>query len=77
MFATSCCILFADVVTDLPVDASSVYVRIPQPKTNMNWYDFVKATPTWAKKLEKEMGIGRTQVCGSFSLRDNNNKMIE
>jgi hypothetical protein len=44
------------------MDASSVYVRIPQPKTNMNWYDFVKANPTWAKKLEKEMGIGRTQV---------------
>ena len=52
----------SDVVTDLPMDASSVYVRIPQPKTNMNWYDFVKATPTWAKKLEKEMAIGRTQV---------------
>ena len=49
-------------MTDLPMDSSSVYVRIPQPKTNMNWYDFVKATPTWAKKLEKEMGIGRTQV---------------
>ena len=62
-------VVVADVVTDLPVDASSVIVRIPQPKTNVNWYDFVKATPTWAKKLEKEMGIGKTQVKACLHVR--------
>jgi hypothetical protein len=49
-------------VTELPSDASTVIVRIPQPKTNVNWYELVKSTPPWAKKLEKEMGIGKTQV---------------
>ena len=53
-------------VTDLPADASSVIVRIPQPKTNVNWFDFVKANPPWAKKLEKELEIGRTQVEALF-----------
>merc|ERR1712079_350134 len=51
-----------DVVKDLPADSPTVYVRIPQPKTNVNWYDRVKASPAWAKNLEAELGLGRTQV---------------
>jgi hypothetical protein len=51
-----------DVVRDLTGEASTTYVRIPQPKTNVNWYDNVKATPTWAKELEAELGLGKTLV---------------
>ncbi len=36
---------------DLPAHSNTIYVRIPQPKTNVNWYDFVKATPGEATKL--------------------------
>ena len=51
-----------DVVKDLPADSATTYIRIPQPKTNVNWYEFVKATPDWAKKLEAELGLGKTLV---------------
>lgn len=51
-----------DVVKDLPSDSATTYIRIPQPKTNVNWYEFVKATPDWAKQLEAEMGLGKTLV---------------
>ena len=51
-----------DLVKDLPADSPTVYVRIPQPKTNVDWYDRVKAAPAWAKNLEAELGLGRTQV---------------
>ncbi len=52
-----------DVVRDLPAgDASTTFVRIPQPKTNVNWYTNVKATPSWAKELEAELGLGKTLV---------------
>ena len=56
-----------DVVKDLPlispnVSAQTVYIRIPQPKTNVNWYDYVKSYPPWAKDLEVELGLGRTLV---------------
>ena len=32
------------VVKDLPPDSARVYVRIPQPKTNMNWYVYIYRT---------------------------------
>ena len=56
-----------DVVKDLPsispnVSAPTVYIRIPQPKTNVNWYDYVKSYPPWAKSLEAELGLGKTLV---------------
>jgi len=51
-----------DFSTDLPTDSSTVFVRIPQPKTNVNWYDNVKSNPPWAKQLEHELGIGKTLV---------------
>ena len=56
-----------DVVKDLPnispnVSASTVFLRIPQPKTNVNWYDYVKSYPKWAKNLEAELGLGKTLV---------------
>ncbi|XP_059084978.1 fibrillin-2-like [Tigriopus californicus] len=51
-----------DIVRDLPADSATIYVRIPQPKTNVNWYDFVKATPKWAKSLEGQLGLGKTLI---------------
>lgn len=56
-----------NVVKDLPnispnISAQTVYVRIPQPKTNVNWYDYVKSYPPWAKSLEAELGLGKTLV---------------
>mgnify|MGYP001160241281 FL=1 len=56
-----------NVIKNLPsvsanTSAPTVFVRIPQPKTNVNWYDYVKSYPPWAKNLEAELGLGRTLV---------------
>merc|ERR1719232_2507548 len=32
---------------------------IPQPKTNVDWFRYVDAEPSWAKQLEGEMTRGR------------------
>ena len=51
-----------DVTVDLPSDAPTVSVRIPQPRTNADWFAGVRATPGWAKGLEAELGQGKTLV---------------
>eukprot|EP00095_Tigriopus_kingsejongensis_P010187 maker-scaffold105_size367834-snap-gene-2.37 protein:Tk10187 transcript:maker-scaffold105_size367834-snap-gene-2.37-mRNA-1 annotation:"hypothetical protein DAPPUDRAFT_303147" len=51
-----------DISRDLPSDSATLYVRIPQPKTNVNWYDFVKSTPDWAKNLEGQLPLGKTLI---------------
>ena len=44
------------------ISAPKVFIRIPQPKTNVNWYEYVKSYPPWAKNLEVELGLGKTLV---------------
>lgn len=51
-----------DVTKDLPVDSASILVRIPQPKTNVDWNTNVRATPDWAKDLEATLPLGKTLV---------------
>ena len=56
-----------DVIKDLPslspnISSPKVFIRIPQPKTNVNWFEYVKSYPPWAKNLEVELGLGKTLV---------------
>ena len=36
-----------DVVRDLPDDSAKTFVRIPQPKTNVNWYGLCQSLIFW------------------------------
>ena len=49
----------SDITKPLSGRSSSVYVMIPQPKTNVDWFRYVDAEPSWAKQLEGEMTRGR------------------
>lgn len=41
-------------------------MRIPQPKTNVNWYDFVKATPGERDTVVVLSSIYCTYLCALF-----------
>ncbi|XP_017775137.1 PREDICTED: fibrillin-1 [Nicrophorus vespilloides] len=47
---------------DLPKGKNSVMVQIPKPESNVDWWRFVKATPSWAKQLYSNLGPGRFEV---------------
>ncbi|KAL0280085.1 UNVERIFIED_CONTAM: hypothetical protein PYX00_001479 [Menopon gallinae] len=51
-----------DIKVELPSNQLSVYVKIPQPKSNVDWWRYVEAHPPWAKKLEGEFQLGTTTI---------------
>ncbi|KAK4321167.1 hypothetical protein Pmani_008010 [Petrolisthes manimaculis] len=68
----------SDVKVELAPHQSSAYVRLPQPKANVDWFRYVagwrslasgltqrryvEASPDWAKQLEADLPAGKTTV---------------
>ncbi|KAJ9573729.1 hypothetical protein L9F63_008892, partial [Diploptera punctata] len=51
-----------DVKVDLPPHQNTVHVRIPQPKSNMDWWRYIDSIPSWGKQLEADLTPGKTEV---------------
>ncbi|GLG98922.1 Uncharacterized protein GBIM_05483, partial [Gryllus bimaculatus] len=51
-----------DLKIELPRHQNSVHVRIPQPKSNMDWWRYVDSDPPWGKQLEADLKVGTTTV---------------
>lgn len=47
-----------DTTIVLPKNQKTVYVRLEQPKSNVDWTTHVEANPSWAKKLQAHLGAG-------------------
>lgn len=47
-----------DTTIVLPKNQKTVYVRLEQPKSNVDWATHVEANPAWAKKLQIHLGAG-------------------
>lgn len=52
----------ADMNFIMPPDQNTVYVRLEQPKTNVDWHKNVDSHPAWGKQLQAELPIGETVV---------------
>ncbi|XP_062552414.1 fibrillin-1-like isoform X2 [Armigeres subalbatus] len=63
----------ADIHEVLPVGHYTMKIRFEQPKTNVDWYQFVDAHPAWGKQLEAELPAGETEV--TFRARSPNSPM--
>ncbi|EZA47230.1 Fibrillin-2 [Ooceraea biroi] len=51
-----------DMDVELPARQNVIRVTFPQPKSNMNWWRYVNASPPWAKQLEANLPVGTTVV---------------
>ncbi|KAK6627094.1 hypothetical protein RUM44_009571 [Polyplax serrata] len=51
-----------DIKTELPPNKFSVYIKLPQPKSNVDWWRYVESHPPWAKRLEGDFPIGVTSI---------------
>ncbi|KAK2588211.1 hypothetical protein KPH14_004248 [Odynerus spinipes] len=51
-----------DMDVELPARQNTIRVSFPQPKSNMNWWRYVDASPTWAKQLQADLPAGTTVV---------------
>ncbi|XP_033229535.1 fibrillin-1-like [Belonocnema kinseyi] len=47
---------------ELPSRQSTVRVSFPQPKTNVDWWRYVDASPAWGKQLQADLPAGITMV---------------
>lgn len=47
-----------DTTIVLPKNQKTVYVRLEQPKSNVDWSTHIEANPSWAKKLQAHLGSG-------------------
>ncbi|XP_062710515.1 uncharacterized protein LOC109404745 isoform X2 [Aedes albopictus] len=62
-----------DVHEVLPVGHYTMKIRLDQPKTNVDWHQFVDAHPAWGKHLEAELPAGEVAV--TFRARSPNSPM--
>ncbi|EAT42496.1 AAEL005982-PA [Aedes aegypti] len=62
-----------DVHEVLPVGHYTMKIRLEQPKSNVDWHQFVDAHPAWGKHLEAELPAGETGV--TFRARSPNSPM--
>ncbi|KAI4501066.1 hypothetical protein M0802_003869 [Mischocyttarus mexicanus] len=51
-----------DMDVELPARQNTINVSFSQPKSNMNWWRYVDASPPWAKKLQGELPAGTTVI---------------
>lgn len=51
-----------DMDVELPARQNTIRVSFPQPKSNMNWWRYVDASPSWAKQLQADLPAGTTVV---------------
>ncbi|EFN65065.1 Sushi, von Willebrand factor type A, EGF and pentraxin domain-containing protein 1 [Camponotus floridanus] len=51
-----------DMDVELPARQNTIRVTFPQPKSNMNWWRYVHASPPWAKQLQADLPAGTTVV---------------
>ncbi|EEB16549.1 hypothetical protein Phum_PHUM426340 [Pediculus humanus corporis] len=51
-----------DIRTELPENKFTVFIKIPQPKSNVDWWNYVDSHPSWAKRLEGDFPIGVTSI---------------
>lgn len=63
-----------DTTIVLPKNQKTVYVRMEQPKSNVDWTTHVEATPSWAKKLQAYLGAGVHTI--TFRAHSPNSKSI-
>lgn len=47
-----------DTTLVLPPNKKTIYVKLEQPKSNVNWATHVDANPTWAKNLQAHLAAG-------------------
>lgn len=47
-----------DTTIVLPKNQKTIYVRLEQPKSNVDWVRYVDAQPQWAKNLQAHLGAG-------------------
>lgn len=64
-----------DVHEVLPVGQYTMKIQLEQPKTNVEWYQFVDAHPAWGKQLEAELPAGETSM--TFRARSPNSPMSD
>ncbi|XP_053687239.1 uncharacterized protein LOC128736776 [Sabethes cyaneus] len=62
-----------DVHHVLPVGQYTMKIRLEQPKSNVDWYQFIDSHPAWGKQLETELPAGETAV--TFRARSPNSNM--
>ncbi|TGZ54065.1 Fibrillin-1 [Temnothorax longispinosus] len=51
-----------DMDVELPARQNTIRVTFPQPKSNMDWWRYVHASPPWAKQLQADLPAGTTVV---------------
>lgn len=51
-----------DILKVLPKGYDTVLVKIEKPTTNVDWYKYVDAHPSWGKRLEANLPVGSTEV---------------
>lgn len=47
-----------DTTIVLPKNQKTIYVRLEQPKSNVDWATHIEAIPQWAKQLQAHLGAG-------------------
>lgn len=63
-----------DTTIVLPKNQKTVYIRMVQPETNVDWTTLVEANPAWAKKLQAHLGAGVHTI--EFRAHSPNSKSI-
>ncbi|OXU29673.1 hypothetical protein TSAR_007144 [Trichomalopsis sarcophagae] len=51
-----------DLDVELPPRRATARVSFPQPKTNVDWYRYVDASPAWGKQLQADLPPGLTML---------------
>lgn len=63
-----------DTTIMLPKNQKTIYVRLEQPKSNVDWASHVDANPPWAKNLQARLGAGVHTI--TFTARSPNSVSI-
>lgn len=63
-----------DTTIVLPKNQKTIYVRLEQPKSNVDWASHVDANPPWAKHLQAHLGAGVHTI--TFKARSPNSLSI-
>lgn len=64
-----------DMTLELPKGHDTVLVKLEKPKTNVDWWKFVDAHPSWGKRLEANLAIGVTEV--TFRARSPSTNVVD
>lgn len=63
-----------DTTIVLPTNQKTIYVRLEQPKSNVDWASHVDANPQWAKNLQAHLGAGVHTI--TFTARSPNSLSV-